>query len=56
MSPTPAQITRRPETAAAPASVLPPTRQPEPTGIVFTTVDQISAGNQRGCGDDNPYN
>jgi hypothetical protein len=56
MSPTPVQITRRPDTTAAPTSVLPQTRRPEPSGIVFTTVDQVAAGNQRGCGDDNPYN
>ncbi|BBH65295.1 hypothetical protein ACTI_19800 [Actinoplanes sp. OR16] len=56
MSPTPVQITRHPEAIAAPTAALPPTRRPEPTGIVITTVDQIVAGNQRGCGDDNPYN
>ena len=56
MSPTPVQITRRPDTTAAPTSLLPQHRQPEPTGIVITTIDQVSAGNQRGCGDDNPYN
>jgi hypothetical protein len=22
----------------------------------ITTVEQVSAGNQHGCGDDNPYN
>lgn len=54
MSPTPVQITRRPE--AATTSALPQHRQTEPTGIVITTVEQVSAGNQRGCGDDNPYN
>ncbi|MEU8655291.1 hypothetical protein [Actinoplanes philippinensis] len=56
MSPTPVQISRRPEATAATTSALPQPRQPEPTGIVITTVEQVSAGNQRGCGDDNPYN
>ncbi|GAA2844077.1 hypothetical protein Acy02nite_68820 [Actinoplanes cyaneus] len=56
MSPTPVQITRRPEATAATTSALSQHRRPEPTGIVITTVEQVSAGNQRGCGDDNPYN
>ncbi|GAA0477630.1 hypothetical protein Aca07nite_72010 [Actinoplanes capillaceus] len=55
MSPVPVQITRRPETPAA-TSALPQSRRPEPAGIVITTVEQVAAGNQRGCGDDNPYN
>lgn len=28
----------------------------EPAGIVITTVDALTIGNERGCGDDNPYN
>ncbi|MEU4557441.1 hypothetical protein AB0F72_03580 [Actinoplanes sp. NPDC023936] len=56
MSPTPVQITRRPEVTAATASSLPRPSRPEPACIVITTVDQVAASNQRGCGDDNPYN
>ncbi|GIE28942.1 hypothetical protein Ait01nite_019870 [Actinoplanes italicus] len=55
MSAVQVQITRR-EPAAAPTVASPKSRTAEPAGIVITTVDQISAGNQRGCGDDNPYN
>lgn len=56
MSPTPVQITRRPDATLATTSALPQPRQPEPAGIVVSTVEQLAAGNQRGCGDSNPYN
>ncbi|MDG4793828.1 hypothetical protein [Micromonospora sp. WMMD1082] len=28
----------------------------EPAGIVITNVEALTVGNERGCGNDNPYN
>ncbi|GIE86776.1 hypothetical protein [Actinoplanes regularis] len=54
MSPTPVQImSRRPESATS--TVVSQAPSAEPVGIVITTVEQISVGNTRGCGDSNPY-
>ncbi|MDI6102016.1 hypothetical protein QLQ12_25685 [Actinoplanes sp. NEAU-A12] len=54
MSATPVQILSRPPHAGNSAKKL--TRKTEPTGIVITQIDALTTANERGCGDDNPYN
>ncbi|WIM97584.1 hypothetical protein ACTOB_001117 [Actinoplanes oblitus] len=46
-------ISRTPNTGNA-AKQFP--RRQEPAGIVVTQIDALTKGNERGCGDDNPYN
>ncbi|MCM4084480.1 hypothetical protein [Paractinoplanes hotanensis] len=59
MTVTAVEITRRP--APIPAAPVNPTlaapAAPEPLDVVIVdNVDALTRTNQRGCGDDNPYN
>ncbi|MDR7280882.1 hypothetical protein [Catenuloplanes atrovinosus] len=53
MSPVPVEIISRPQQALS--TVIRSVPAPEPTGVVITQIDDLTGGNQRGCGDDNPY-
>lgn len=53
MSPVPIEIISRPQQALS--TVIRSHPRPEPTGVVITQIDDLTGGNQRGCGDDNPY-
>jgi len=56
MTVTAVEITRRPRPAAATASRQ-TGRTEEPTGVVIVSdVEALTTTNQRGCGNDNPYN
>ena len=46
-------ISRPPNVGNAPTQV---TARREPAGVVITQIDALTKGNERGCGDDNPYN
>ncbi|MEU7589457.1 hypothetical protein AB0A95_24555 [Micromonospora sp. NPDC049230] len=54
MTVTAVEITSRPSRAASTGKQ--PTSKQEPAGVVITQVDALITGNERGCGDDNPYN
>jgi hypothetical protein len=53
MTAIPVQIISRPSRAGT-AAKRPPKQ--EPAGIVITNVDALTTENERGCGNDNPYN
>ena len=53
MTAIPVEIISRPPHAHNAAKHLP--RQ-EPAGIVITSVGALTSENERGCGNDNPYN
>ena len=54
MSITPVSITPRPKSTSAAATPSAPERPRRV--VVVADVDSLTTGNQRGCGDDNPYN
>ncbi|MBO3740336.1 hypothetical protein [Actinoplanes flavus] len=54
MSAVPVEIISRPPHAGNAAKPL--TRRQEPAGVVITQIDTLTTGNERGCGNDNPYN
>lgn len=54
MSAIPVEIISRPPHAGNAAKQITPRR--EPSGLVITHIDALTKGNERGCGDDNPYN
>lgn len=47
-------LSRPPHAGNAAAKQL--TRKTEPAGVVITRIEDLTTGNERGCGDDNPYN
>ena len=53
MTAIPVEIISRPPQVHNAAKLLP---KQEPAGIVITTVDALTIENERGCGNDNPYN
>ncbi|MEV6598371.1 hypothetical protein AB0M36_16040 [Actinoplanes sp. NPDC051346] len=53
MTAIPVEIVSRPPRAYNTAKNLP---KHEPAGIVITSVDALTIENERGCGNDNPYN
>ena len=55
MTVTAVEITRRPATATA--AVRRTAANPDPADVVIvSSVEALTATNQRGCGNDNPYN
>jgi hypothetical protein len=53
MSAVPVQILGRPPHAGNAAKRL--TGKTESAGVVITQIDALTTGNERGCGNDNPY-
>ena len=55
MTVTAVQITRRPTQTTTTTATT--TRRTQPSDVVVVAdVESLTATNQRGCGDDNPYN
>lgn len=54
MSAIPVEIISRPLNVGNTATQVAARR--EPAGVVITQIDALTKGNERGCGDDNPYN
>ncbi|GIE88666.1 hypothetical protein [Actinoplanes regularis] len=54
MSTIPVEIISRPPMAGNAAKQF--TSKREPAGVIITQIDALTMGNERGCGDDNPYN
>lgn len=54
MSAVPVEIISRPLSTGNAAKQI--TARREPAGVVITQIDALTTGNERGCGNDNPYN
>jgi hypothetical protein len=53
MTVTTVEITSRP---TRPSTTRQPAPKTEPAGLIITSIDALTSTNQRGCGNDNPYN